>query len=65
MKRLNLFRKVRYWIRYRPAGKLLIASYRTKAKATAKQRVGEVVFDVIGFYAPGMIRSRPARRKSA
>lgn len=54
--KLPLIRKVRYWVRYRPRSKLLIASYRTKKQATTRQLPGEAVFDVIGFYAPSAIK---------
>lgn len=59
-----MFRKVRFWIRYRPKSRHVVKIHRTKAEATKSQCVGEVVFDCQGFYAPGMIK-KPRRADSA
>lgn len=57
-----MFRKVRTWVRYRPRGKAVVKLYRTKKEATSNQRAGEVVFDMVGFYALGMVkRARKAK----
>lgn len=51
-----MFRKVKTWIRYRPNDMHVVKLYRTKREAEKKQRAGEVVFDMHGFYAPGMVK---------
>jgi hypothetical protein len=60
--KLNLIRKVKWWVIYCPATKTLMRQpFRTKREAEAIQRGSKtyadcVVFDVVGFY--------PAPRRS-
>lgn len=58
-----IFRTVNTWVRYNPELREITDGYRYKYEAEKNQKVGEVIFDMKGFYAPGMIKKPPRKKK--